>query len=68
MAQFVNSRVAVLLLVASLAVLASAAPKPSDWHVCGAFSGSQNLLASSRWFIARVSSAELTGRLFGLGL
>ncbi|KAG0586263.1 hypothetical protein KC19_2G076900 [Ceratodon purpureus] len=34
MAQFVSSRTAVLLLVASLAVLATAAPKPSDWHVC----------------------------------
>lgn len=38
MAQFVNSGAVVLLLLASLAVLASAAPpKPSDWQLCGKF-------------------------------
>lgn len=38
MAQFVNSGAVLLLLLASLAVLASAAPpKPSDWQLCGEF-------------------------------
>jgi len=38
MAQFVNSGAAVVFLLASLAVLASAAPpKPSDWQLCGKF-------------------------------
>lgn len=46
MARFVSSRAVVLLLVASLAAVASAAPKPSDWHVCGEFCAS---LMNWRW-------------------
>lgn len=38
MAQFVKSMGVVLLLVVSLAVVASAAPpRPSDWKLCGEF-------------------------------
>jgi len=35
MAQFVNSGTVALLLLASLAVLANATAKPSDWQLCG---------------------------------
>lgn len=61
MARFVNSGALVLLLVASFALVASAAPKPSDWRVCGTFSASRTFRVRCIKSIARVWFVELRG-------